>query len=359
MKQTLILTASILFLAATCLAQGNWEVTDQTVLPGNVVNASGTVTASGSYTWTGNAPFVNDNHLATLSYAMPPSLENATGTPSLTYASNNLPVQGVTFSMNTGGWIATFAPGTVIAPGTKLVFTVSGMAVKNYPAYNNQQLTHFISFVSGPDYEDYNDNAGTTIFSTIVAGPLPISILNFTAQLQETAQSAQVNLDWTTSSEDNGDYFIAERSQNARDWEEVVRVKAKGNSSVEVKYHDVDKNPLFGLTYYRLKAVDMDGNYSYSAIRTVNRGNAQGSLVSVFPNPTEDMINVQMSVEDKTLVEVKLFSIEGKVVQSVMAWCDKGLNTLQLNMSELANGTYEMNVYQNNNLFETTKVLKK
>ncbi len=111
---------------------------------------------------------------------------------------------------------------------------------------------------------------GVTGFSWITVGPndgnvLPIELIAFNA----SAAGSEVHLNWSTASELNNDYFTVERSKDGLSWEEVVRVDGAGNSIHRLDYSSVDKRPYAGLSYYRLKQTDFDGQYSISKVVSV------------------------------------------------------------------------------------------
>ena len=67
-------------------------------------------------------------------------------------------------------------------------------------------------------------------------------------------------IEWTTQSEYNSDYFSLERSFDGENWEEITIISSAGNSTSEINYSYQDYK-LNYLSYYRLKQVDIDGQY--------------------------------------------------------------------------------------------------
>lgn len=67
-------------------------------------------------------------------------------------------------------------------------------------------------------------------------------------------------IEWTTQSEYNSDYFSLERSLDGENWEEITIISSAGNSTSEINYSYQDYK-LNYLSYYRLKQVDIDGQY--------------------------------------------------------------------------------------------------
>ncbi len=130
-----------------------------------------------------------------------------------------------------------------------------------------------------------------TLASADVFNPLPIELLDFRAERDQD----QVDIYWSTASEINNEYFIVERSTDGRNFKEIIRQDGAGNSQVTLNYSDVDLSPETGINYYRLKQVDYNGSYSYSAIIPVKFSTI--GEIKVYPtlaNPG-DMINIEGS----------------------------------------------------------------
>src|SRR5690606_7630815 len=85
---------------------------------------------------------------------------------------------------------------------------------------------------------------------------LPIALLNFSA---EPAGKDQIKLNWTTTGETNNLHFEVQHSTNAGDWRTIDTVPGAGNSSSALHYTALDREPVDGYNYYRLKQVDANG----------------------------------------------------------------------------------------------------
>ncbi len=133
---------------------------------------------------------------------------------------------------------------------------------------------------------------------------LPVTLVSFKAAKQENI----VQLSWQTTGEVNASHFDVQRSADARTWQALGTVAAKGsgsytftdNPSLSTLNRSGDRSPLStfnfpfstaaaaAFNYYRLKIVDMDGSYAYSAIRAVSFKKSE-SIVSenkLYPNPS-------------------------------------------------------------------------
>ena len=86
---------------------------------------------------------------------------------------------------------------------------------------------------------------------------LPITLLSFNA----AAIKDGVHVEWSTASQINNDYFNVEKSLDGYEWENKVTVAGAGNSNTQMDYSWVDLNPSMGVSYYRLKQTDYDGEF--------------------------------------------------------------------------------------------------
>ena len=84
-----------------------------------------------------------------------------------------------------------------------------------------------------------------------------------------------------------------------------------------------------------------------------------GVAVNVFPNPTDDLVQVHVIIEraNETLV-ARVFDMSGRLVQEVQTLSEGGLTTIPLSMGEMMTGMYNVELYQNGALIHRTRVQK-
>jgi hypothetical protein len=181
--------------------------------------------------------------------------------------------------------------------------TVSANAISTIGAFQ----TLFSGTASG-----VNGDGFISIFSG--NGVLPVQLTKFTAKLIEN----DCLTEWQTASETNNKEFIIERSPNNYDWSAIGSVKGNGNSSSKNRYNFVDLNtPKNTVIYYRLKQVDFNGQYSYSHVEIITPIELTTNTISVFPNPTTDLLNItgaNTRIEIYNTLGIKLFDLEGDSV---------------------------------------------
>ncbi len=186
--------------------------------------------------------------------------------------------------------------------------------------------------------------------------PLSVQYKEFTVAKQATADLVE----WTTFNEKNNSRFNVQRSADGITFETLGPVNSKavnGLSVSELNYNFLDENPQIGHNYYRLEQVDMDNSKNYTKTIDIIWG-AEGSVVSIYPNPTKDFVNIDLSTDKVSQVEIKLLDMSGRVVKSVLARTAKGMNYIKLELAELATGVYGVQIYENNKLSHASTVRK-
>lgn len=139
---------------------------------------------------------------------------------------------------------------------------------------------------------------------------LPITLVSFNASYNPSANHSELN--WQTAAEINNDYFTLEKSKNGKVFSPFKTIEGAGNSNEIRDYISLDKNPYQGVTYYRLKQTDYDGEYAYSdiiAIETTDNENL--TLNEIRQNPGS--IEIFYSSEGKS-ISTRLVDLRGRVV---------------------------------------------
>ena len=170
-------------------------------------------------------------------------------------------------------------------------------------AYTGQSVRLRIRGVTGTGFE--SDLAIDDIAFNPTSG-LPVELIEFNA---ENIEDRQVALDWKTATELNSDHYVIQRAKDLNSWEDLLQVNAAGNTTETTKYDAVDKNQHAGLSYYRLKALDLDGSFDYSSVRSVNIG--QAIVAKVFPNPVMDG-TLMVSMENIEDANIRIVSAVGQ-----------------------------------------------
>ena len=190
-----------------------------------------------------------------------------------------------------------------------------------------------ISF--GTSFIPLNGFTGTTIPGPITIedgsiGVLPIELLSFEASLSGTS----IHVSWATSSELNNDFFTIERSSDGANWDIIGEVLGAGDSKERLDYDFFDDNPIPGISYYRLKQTDFDGQFEYFDPSAVLYDATD--IFKVYPNPTADYVSITTSsnLEDAPIL---LTNLNGS---SIVVNVNKSAHQASLDLTGLASGIY-------------------
>jgi hypothetical protein len=173
---------------------------------------------------------------------------------------------------------------------------------------------------------------------------LSVELLTFNVRALD---NYSVKTDWQTISETDSDYFVLQRSEDGSNFYEIETIKAAGNSTGLVSYEFVDnelpvKNGIKGGDfYYRLKQVDINNDFNYSEIRVVNFVSEKADVLKVYPIPANTILNVDyMLAAGEESPSYQIFNAVGQKVKEGLFSGSEGFNTTQLNVRELAKGSY-------------------
>ncbi|OSZ80022.1 hypothetical protein CAP36_01795 [Chitinophagaceae bacterium IBVUCB2] len=175
---------------------------------------------------------------------------------------------------------------------------------------------------------------GPTVRS-IGGAPLPVTFSSFSASRVNTS----VQLKWETTTEINNSGFTIERNTGST-WEKVAVVASKsadGNSTEKLSYQYTDINTTKGMSQYRIKQTDFDGQSKYSEVRAI-RGQDQVAKTTVYPNPAVDgRVNVVFA--DASARNIVLVDMAGRTIKQ---WNKYTGNSLQV--SDVAPGMYSIRI---------------
>jgi hypothetical protein len=194
---------------------------------------------------------------------------------------------------------------------------------------------------------------------------LPVELIYFFASIQQKG----VLLNWGTATEVNNFGFEIERAYSkTENWETVDFVLGSGTSNIPINYEYQDTTVLRnGIVYYRLKQVDIIGDFEYSDTISVdflssiileNPGTPQEFLISDnFPNPFNPSTKINFSFPVMQLVTISLYDINGKLVKELASGeFLPGSYSLSIDFSNYSSGIYFVR-FQSNNFSVTRRLV--
>jgi len=187
------------------------------------------------------------------------------------------------------------------------------------------------------------------------ASLLPVNILSFTA----SANGKTTTINWVTASEANNKGFDVQRSLDANTFILVGFVPTKavnGNSSQSISYDYSDFYSPSSTIYYRLKQLDKDGRVNYSKTVAVNTANNNTASI-VYPTVAKNMLNVKLATGINGKVVCVITDVSGKRLLANEEFVTSQA-VMQVNISNLAAGTYFLNIITGNKIAGATKFIK-
>ncbi|MFL5742605.1 MAG: T9SS type A sorting domain-containing protein [Flavisolibacter sp.] len=163
---------------------------------------------------------------------------------------------------------------------------------------------------------------------------LPMSLTSFVGKWDNRI----VSLHWSTVNEVNTSHFEVERNNTGLGFTQIATVQALSTRR-DNNYDFSDRNPLHGRNDYRLKVVDLNGQFVYSPIISVKTGEST-NLVSVYPNPIQRTTKLQFTVTAISSYSIKITDANGKEMKQVSGISTIGKNEVELDFSRYAKGTY-------------------
>ena len=176
---------------------------------------------------------------------------------------------------------------------------------------------------------------------------LPVRLSSFNARVNNCI----VDLDWTAEFEINYKNYEVQYSIDGIRFQTIATI-AGGISASYQKYTFQHERPSHGNIYYRLKMTDNDGKFEYSKVMALKLACNQSTLL-VYPNPVNDILNVNISNFQNDVTTARLFDFDGKLIY--LGQMISGTNIID--MKKFAKGVYLLNL-KNRAETQNIKIIK-
>jgi hypothetical protein len=178
----------------------------------------------------------------------------------------------------------------------------------------------------------------------VIFNPLPVRIVSFTGKPSQCGVNI---LEWKTADESNNKGFAVERSENGNSFESLGFVPANNSTGINHLYNYKDSSAIIDRYYYRLRQIDIDGNYDYSPTITVDNACSESSAISIYPNPVKHLFYIKGLKSNANTI--KLVGSLGNVLAT---WQLK--NGTSIDLSNYPSGVYFI-VIDGNKVFRILK----
>ncbi len=259
---------------------------------------------------------------------------NGNGAKRIVLAHQGIPVNSAPQDSNTYLANSIYGLGSELGTGNYTVYSGSGNTV-TVTGLNYSTAYYFKVYEFNGSGEASNylitlpaSNNGTT---------LPVTLLDFKAKYAK----GNVELTWTTGSEQNNQGFGVERSTDNLHWIEAGFVKGAGNSNEINSYGYIDdvKSLLSNkVLYYRLIQVDFDGNSTVLPVRAVSlTADQPGDGMFIYPNPASNFIALKINEIKSGKVKCTITDLKGSSIL-ISEWNAKELQLIDI--TSLVKGIY-------------------
>lgn len=178
---------------------------------------------------------------------------------------------------------------------------------------------------------------------------LPVLFKLFNVQCRQ----GEVDLVWITAQEFNAKHFEVERSSNGTSWTSIATLPAAGISYSDKTYTYTDNQPG---KFYRIKQVDLDGDFQYTAVAVANCDINSGW--KVWPNPVKEKLFVSLQADRRSGATIQVFNGNGKLVKQQFVAVLPGSNQLSVDMQALPVGYYHVEVLLDSGAKKAVTVFK-
>jgi len=232
-------------------------------------------------------------------------------------------------------------PHTVVSVNSKIIYQWQlsidgGNSWTNISGANSSSYTTPITTLSMNSYQyrvviSHIANACPLVSSAAilsVSNPLPLSLIDF----HINRNNKDAILKWYSKDVSLINYFEIERSTNSNNFKTIEIITKKEFTNSEQNYEFIDKNILnnFKTVYYRIKQVDLDGNYLYSDIKTLSAENYIEEI-KLYPNPTNSILKFNKYLDNAIFV---IYNTNGERVLT------QKISSDFIDVSELPNNIY-------------------
>jgi hypothetical protein len=171
---------------------------------------------------------------------------------------------------------------------------------------------------------------------------LPVKLENFSAKYNQS----DVTLTWKSATETDFNYYQLEQSSDGEVFTttSVIFGAATNGSGADYSYVDRSVEGRGGLIYYRLKMVDIDGNFTYSAVRIVRLGEEKSTMtLSTYPNPVVNDLRITLPIswQNKQL-NIDVYNANGQHVNTLKV--ENSSQTESISVASLQRGVYFVKV---------------
>ncbi|MFK7925977.1 MAG: PA14 domain-containing protein [Bacteroidia bacterium] len=167
----------------------------------------------------------------------------------------------------------------------------------------------------------------------------PVELLSFEATLNTDNEA---ELTWVSASDDDTEQFFIERSSDGVDFETIGSKDSDVKPGVSKEYAYLDREPLSGTSYYRIKQIGVDGQYMFSNIEQINLNDGQ---IVLYPNPLGADRKLYLNGVFPYGAKARVYDISGRELANFDIGMSDMIANHELDLGELGAGIYLVSLF--------------
>ena len=255
------------------------------------------------------------------------------------------------------GWQTASAGDANSLSGTNLIYANASIGdlhlTSNVDTVVNGKATPLTAITNDFDNQLRNATMPDMGADEFDPGALPITIEYFTGR----KQGSEHLLTWKADCSTPTVTFDIERSGDGRSFSRIMTTTAT-QARCALPFTLSDQAPLPGINYYRLKMIEADGSVTYSPIIAVMNSRQGFAIIGLFPTIVNSKATLRFTSAENNRLSIVISDLLGKPVYRQTATVTSGSGNLQLNVINLATGTYQITCVPDKGATKTMRFLK-
>ncbi|MDQ3021963.1 MAG: T9SS type A sorting domain-containing protein [Bacteroidota bacterium] len=170
-------------------------------------------------------------------------------------------------------------------------------------------------------------------------GVLPVELSSFVSVISNN----NVTLNWTTATETNNSGFEILRAGSDNHWNTIDFITGHNTTTTPTNYTFTDRNLNLGIYNYKLKQIDLNGNFQYYDLsnEVVIGVPVKFELSQNYPNPFNPSTKIEYQLPKDGNVNISVYDNSGKEIMSLVnEFKTAGFYTVNFNGSSISSGIY-------------------
>jgi hypothetical protein len=207
---------------------------------------------------------------------------------------------------------------------------------------------------NGVDYIQVTTPGFSNFYIMSGTSPLPIAFEYFKGRKINNAN----NLTWKINAINETEMTLdLERSEDGKSFMGIQQQTVNAARCL-APFEYTDNDIHADVNYYRVKATNSEGRINYSQIVTLVNKAKGFEVLNIAPNPVKNLSVLNMVAASAGNINIIVSDVVGKVLMKQNANITEGSNSLDMNFSSLAAGTYQLTIINEEGHSQTLRFVK-